>query len=112
MARDRAKPATIRKYLREWDAIVLECRDFGHAWSQESWSIPTNGRAVLVRVLRCGRCEMDRTDTLVRRTGEVFARSYTPPEGYYARGAGVHVIKQDVRREAIERLVARREGRA
>lgn len=106
MPRYRAHPGTIRKYLREWDGIVLECRDFGHAWAQDTWSLPMlDGNAVLVRFLSCGRCGMVRKDTLIRRTGEVFARSYTAPEGYLANGAGISVNKVDVRRESIVRLM-------
>lgn len=74
------------------DVLAFQaCRTLGHRWDDQPLPTPTDGSiplpsrpAVLVR-WRCERCTMERRD-VTDPSGEVVARRYLPPVGYYHSG--------------------------
>ena len=87
--------------------VFLYCRDFSHAWFVEHQSrIRSNG--VATRVLECRRCKTLRTDEVIARTGELFYRRYTYPDGYCLKAGAERVTKQQVRVLAIKAMTRMR----
>lgn len=84
----------------------LECRSMKHAWQQDTlFTLVDTGRETSRRArggervfaernLTCLRCGMERSDAYrVTKIGRYTAlkkltSTYTPPEGYYVKGAG------------------------
>lgn len=56
------------------------CRLLGHSWHvvPSDWT-PLYGEPMTTR---CERCDIERRDSVDRRTGDVLSRRYTYPDGY------------------------------
>ena len=64
-----------------------QCRDFGHAWAAYTARWDKEVKA-FHRVLRCARCETERSQW-VSQTGSLGSNSYYYPDGYSApKGVG------------------------
>ena len=72
----------------------IECRTYGHAWSEEYVLIENKGFAVVK--LQCARCSTERVDIVHVKTGEVLKRKYLYATGYVVNGG---VMRAEARKE-------------
>lgn len=67
-----------RDVLGTYRTDFVVCRDMGHAWRETAKFFDDSG---LNRTLSCGRCEMDRVETITR-FGALLYRNYNRPDEY------------------------------
>lgn len=72
----------------------IECRTYGHAWSEDNVLIESKGFAVVK--LQCARCLTERVDIVHVKAGRVLKRKYLYATGYVVKGG---VRRADARKE-------------
>lgn len=96
------KATASRDYERnlddDYDDTYLTCRDLRHHWELIGYYHQDGG---VNRVLLCGRCEAERTDTWTTGGARVKA-TYTYPDGYRLTDG---TTPADVRTEVLHRVV-------
>ena|SRR5438477_10366855 len=90
--------------VREWEDVVLACRDYGHAWQPaDVWSSEDHDR-LRVRESTCARCGTIRSEGIERRSGEMaFRRYHDRPLGYLAKPGLGHIPVARLRVEVLRR---------
>lgn len=89
----------------------LACRDYGHLWRPSSARYVSDEHAY-ERVMRCGRCHTERTQTL-SASGAILGGGYDYAEGYVApsgQGRLGTEARDSLRLESVLRLLAHDEG--
>jgi len=92
---------------------VLECRDFGHAWSWENDPQVRLERGKVVEFETtdaCLRCEARRTRTIEAPSMTILRTRMTYPDGYLAP-RGTRYRRADARAERFDRMMSRRNTR-
>jgi hypothetical protein len=91
---------TPEQQAQKWPDHFLKCRDVGHFWDRHVINVDADERFV-TRTWWCGRCTCVRSETIVRRSGEVLRRGYKHPAGFLSIAGRIY--KNTIRVEAIER---------
>lgn len=105
-----ADPKVVAAWSEDLPDSFIMCRDMGHTWRpfRARFSSDANGYE---RVLRCGRCKTERSQT-ISMSGLILSGAYTYPEGYQAP-AGTGRIDGNgrgaLRLESTMRLIAKDE---
>jgi len=82
-----ADPKEVAAWSEDLPDSFIMCRDMGHTWRpfRARFNPEENGYD---RVLRCGRCKTERTQT-ISMSGLILSGGYSYPEGYQApKGTG------------------------
>ncbi|NNC41943.1 MAG: hypothetical protein HKO03_01730 [Acidimicrobiia bacterium] len=103
-------------FVKKLDQDYLMCRTLRHSWDQEYFGIAGDhvmdarlasrfAPGVIVRILRCSRCECERFDFYRRREFRAFYHRYIHPEAYlYRMTKGVErPVSTDYTKEAFRR---------
>lgn len=72
--------------LPQYKEDFLTCRTFGHSWKVTFEKPTEHAPSTRVMVLTCRSCGTKRVDTVSISSGEIYARTYTYPEGYRHSG--------------------------
>ncbi len=96
----------IAEQLASWNDKFITCRDLGHTWRLMN----VTEDSVVVREFICRVCTAVRWQAIVRRTGEIVSNRYRYPKGYLLGKAGQGISRQDIRVEALNRLLESARG--